>query len=135
MSVTPEREAELRAEVRAFFRQRKLEKALPPIPKPKVVTDNGMVIRDADVVVSPLDPNARHRQDRTKQNRTGQLPDGEVVTVRRNEPQRIRNPHALGAYDGLDMLVVGGEADEARGRQQRREADPFNLGHWGSHDD
>ena len=67
MSVDPKRTAELVA---------LMEKALgltpKPKPKPKAVINDGEVVRDADVRVSPADPNYREN-------------DGGVVRVRRSD--------------------------------------------------
>src|SRR5262245_3617615 len=65
MTVSPERKAEIRAILRGA-------KPKPPPAKPKVVTNEGSVIRDAVVRVAPEDPNAKARNDR-------------VVEVRRDD--------------------------------------------------
>ena len=52
--LTPEKRAELRARIDAVVGPK------PKPPKPKVVICDGVPIRDADVVVSPKDPNAHH---------------------------------------------------------------------------
>jgi hypothetical protein len=76
MAVSPERTAELVA---------LLEKALgltPRLrPKPKVVVNEEEVVRDADVRVSPTDPNYRES-------------DGGMVRVRRTDFVTIRMDHA-----------------------------------------
>ena len=65
--MTPEREAEIEAEILAFFGP---PPPKPKPPKPKVVVSDTRnaagrpeVIRDADVPVHPRDPNARHATD------------------------------------------------------------------------
>src|SRR5262249_29839754 len=58
LGMTPERKAELRTEIEAFL-------GPLPRPKPKVVVSDGVPVRDADVVVSPKDPNARRGQVET----------------------------------------------------------------------
>jgi hypothetical protein len=66
MALTPERKAELHAEIDALLAQ---FEPPPPKPKPKpavaVVASEGRVIRDAEVVVSPRDPNAENGKPRT----------------------------------------------------------------------
>jgi hypothetical protein len=106
--MTPERRAELEAELDAML-------GPPPIPKPKVVATDGVVIRDADVVVSPRDKNARYR-------------GSETVAVRRAD------------YVAVNMEAATAEwwnnvqARETQ-RHLRREADPFGYGHWGPTDE
>jgi hypothetical protein len=106
MAVSPERTAELVA---------LLEKALGltprPRPKPKAVVDDGEVVRDADVRVSPSDPNYRGS-------------DEGVVRVRRS-----------------DFVRINIEVWEAQQRQKRedrrlrRALDPCRLGLYGPVDD
>jgi len=101
MSVDPRKTAELVA---------LMEKALgltpKPKPKPKVVTTEDGVVRDADVRVSPVDPNYRGSNEG-------------VVKVRRS-----------------DFVTVNMELWEAQqqakreDRRLRRAIDPFRLGHW-----
>jgi hypothetical protein len=55
MALTPER----KAEVEALLDNILGPEPKPQPPKPKVVADAGVVVRDADVMVSPADPNAR----------------------------------------------------------------------------
>src|ERR1700761_8715620 len=55
--MTPER----KAEVEALLDDILGPEPKPQPPKPKVVVDAGAVVRDADVVVSPSDVNARQR--------------------------------------------------------------------------
>jgi hypothetical protein len=100
MALTPERKAEIRA---------LLNPTKPP--KPKVVTSEGDVIRDAVVRVAPEDPNARGRDDR-------------VVNVRR--------------ADWVTINIAAWEEQQrwkAEDRRRRRELDPFRIGHWGPLDD
>ena len=101
MSVDPRKTAELVA---------LMEKALGltprPKPKPKAVVNEGEVVRDADVRVSPADPNYRGSEEG-------------VVRVRRS-----------------DFVTVNMELWEAQQqhkreeRRLRRSLDPFRLGHW-----
>jgi hypothetical protein len=120
MTITPEKFAEISARMEA----RKAR--LKPKPKPKVVVSDTRnaagrpeVIRDADVVVSRADPNARHATDG-------------VVEVRRPplDPRRVTINDA--AADAAYWDRVNAQAAD---RQRRRDADPFGMGHWGSHDD
>ena len=104
MAVTPERKAELIAQ---------LEEIIGPTPveRPKVVTRDSEVIRDADPHVSKVDPNyARSNEG--------------VVRVRRKDFVTIR----MDLYEEQMR-----EKQEAR--RQRRQLDPYRLGHWGSVDD
>src|SRR5262245_15879352 len=98
--MTPERKAEIRA---------LLNPAKPS--KPKVVTSEGDVIRDAVVRVAPEDPNARGRDDR-------------VVNVRRADWVTIN----FKEYERQ-------QAEKAAYKRYLRELDPFRLGHWGPIDD
>jgi len=98
--MTPERKAEIRA---------LLNPTRPP--RPKVVTNEGDVVRDAVVRVAPEDPNARGRGDR-------------VVEVKRADWVTINIP--LWEYQ---------QAEKARDRKRWRELDPFRLGHWGPIDE
>jgi hypothetical protein len=101
MSVDPKRTAELVA---------LLEKALGltprPKPKPKVVTTEDGVVRDADVRVSPSDPNYREG-------------NGGVVRVRRDDFVKIN----MELYEEQQRL-------KREDRLRRRMIDPFRLGHW-----
>ncbi|WP_438279115.1 hypothetical protein [Nitrobacter sp.] len=113
MALTPERKAELHAEIDALLAQFE-----PPPPKPKpavaVVASEGRVIRDADVVVSPRDPNAENGKPRT-------------VSVRA-ETVQINMAVAESQYwQGL--------RDREADRRQRRMLDPCGLGIWGGFDD
>jgi|SRR6266851_6433031 len=109
MSVTPKSDAQVKAEIDAWRKNRKerlareaaAKIAASTLHRPKVVTSDGVVIRDADVRLSPADP-------------TAILRGGTEVNVRRpepawlaaplklknpNEPHGIRNPFAIGPYD------------------------------------
>ena len=101
MSVSPERVAELVA---------LMEKALgltpKPKPKAKAVTNEGEVVRDADVRVSPADPNYHNSSEG-------------VVQVRRND------------FVKINMELYEAQMREKReDRLRRRVIDPFRLGHW-----
>jgi len=98
--MTPERKAEIR----------RLLNPTPP-PKPKVVTSNGDVIRDAVVKVAPEDPNAKGREDR-------------VVAVKRADWVTVNIP----AWERQ-------QAEKARDRQRWRDLDPCRLGLYGPIDD
>src|SRR5262245_3490265 len=104
MSVDPKKTAELVA---------LMEKALglaprPPV-KPKVVTNEGEVVRDADVKTSPADPN--HSGDG-------------IVRVRRKD------------FVTINMeLWEAQQREKAEERRMRRMLDPYRLGHWGSTED
>ena len=104
MAVTPERKAELIAQ---------LEEIIGPtqMPRPKVVTKDADVVRDADAHVSRADPNYPGS-------------DGGVVRVRRSDFVRI------------NMEVWEAQQQEKREqRRLRRVLDPYRLGHWGSVDE
>lgn len=106
MSVDPKRVAELVA---------LMEKALGlkprPKPKPKVVVNEERVVRDADVKVSPADPNYRGSEEG-------------VVTVRRSD------------FVTINMeLWEAQQEDKREARRARRRLDPYRLGHWGSTDE
>jgi hypothetical protein len=106
MTVTPERTAELVG---------LLEKALgltpKPKPKPKVVVNEDGVVHDADVRVSPADPNY-HGSD-----------DG-VVRVRRSDFVTVR----------VDLWEEQ-QAAKREERRRRRALDPCRLGLYGPIDD
>ena len=105
--MTPERKAELDAAVEEIL-------GPPPKrlkPKPKVVISDGVPVRDADVVVSRADPNARH---------------GAVETVKVRRADRVTIDQAQAEAQWQDR-----QRSQAADRQRRRDADPFNLGHWG----
>src|SRR6516165_2751891 len=106
MSVDPKRTAELVA-----LLERALGLTPKPTPKPKAVVDEGEVVRDADVRVSPADPNYRGSEEG-------------VVRVRRK-----------------DFVTINMELWEAQQREKREDRlrrkmlDPARLGHWGPTDD
>jgi hypothetical protein len=83
----------------------------PPKPKPKAVTSDGTVIRDAIVRVGPTDPN----YDRS---------DGGVVTVRRKDWVKIN----MEAYE----RQMGEKRED---RRIRRQLDPCRLGLYGPIDE
>jgi len=101
MSVDPRKTAELVA---------LMEKALgltpKPKPKPKVVTNEGEVVRDADVRPSPADPNF------------GNSEEGRV-RVRRDDFVTINYE----LYEEQQRL-------KREDRKRRRMLDPYRLGHW-----
>jgi len=101
MSVDPRKTAELVA---------LMEKALgltpKPKPKPEVVTNEGEVIRDADVRPSPADPNY------------GGSEEG-FVRVRRSQFVKIN----------MELYEAQQEAKREE-RARRRMLDPYRLGHW-----
>jgi hypothetical protein len=108
MTISPERMAEIQAILDEIIGPR-------PKPKPKVVVSDGVPVRDADVIVSRADPNSRY----------GTV---ETVSVRRPDWTTINMQQAEARW--WDNIRAR-ETD----RRRRREADPFGLGHWGSHDD
>jgi hypothetical protein len=106
MSVDPKRVAELVA---------LMEKALgltpKPKPKPRVVVNDGEVVRDAIVRVGPAD-----------RNYCGS--DEGVVRVRR------------GDFVTINMAVWEAQQEDKReARRRRRMLDPYRLGHWGPIDE
>jgi hypothetical protein len=123
--MTPERKAELEAELDEILGPATPKPKVSPRAKvvvglgqPKVVADDGVVIRDVNVMVSPADPNAQR----------GSATAG-VVRVRRSPP--AESPLAL-------MLRVEAERqwwDREAKRQRQRMLDPVGLGHWGPRDE
>jgi hypothetical protein len=110
--LTPEREAEVKAICYAAIGR------TPPLPKPKVVTSDrggqrGVVIRDADVAVSPADPNARAASDG-------------LVSVRRADWVGINMPE----YERQRMIA---EMAAGASRRPSREDDPMGI--WRRGDD
>jgi hypothetical protein len=83
----------------------------PPKKKPKAVTNEGEVVRDADVRVSPSDPNY------------GKSDDG-VVRVRRSDFVTVR----------MDLYEEQ-QREKRLDRLRRREMDPARTGIWGPIDD
>ena len=84
-----------------------------PLPKkkPKVVTNDGEVIRDALVEVAPKDPNYRQGEDG-------------VVKVRRSEFVTIR----MDLYEEQQKM-------KREDRLRRKALDPARLGIWGPVDE
>lgn len=82
-----------------------------PKPKPKVVADDGQVVRDAEVQVAPKDPNYRNANDG-------------VVKVRRSDFVTIN----MAAYEEQQRW-------KREDRLRRRELDPARTGIWGPLDD
>src|SRR5262245_39566525 len=110
MAVTSERKAELLAMLEELMGLGPTPKPKPK-PKPKVVTTEAGVVRDADVRVSPTDPNYP-------------ASEGGVVRVRRTDFVTIR----MDLYE--EQMHQRREE-----RLRRRMLDPCRLGHWGSVDD
>jgi hypothetical protein len=109
MAVTPERRAELEAELDRLM-------GLSP-PKPKVVASDGRIVRDADVHVSPADE------------RNSLYGTREVVSVRRPDDFR---------YAKIDMALAEVQMQERQRAASAsappdRIADPMNL--WGGRQD
>jgi len=100
MSVDQKRVAEVLAQIR------KILGPPPPKPKPKTVVDEGQVVRDADVRVSPADKNYLGSEDG-------------VVRVRRNDFVRINFE-----------LYEAQMAEKREDRIRRRLLDPARMGHW-----
>src|SRR5262245_38617787 len=101
MSVDPKKTAELVA-----LLERALGLTPKPKPKPKLVTTEDGVVRDADVRVSPADPNYRESSDG-------------VVRVRRSD------------FVTINMELWEAQQQAKReDRLRRRMIDPARLGHW-----
>ena len=79
--------------------------------KPKVVTKDSEVVRDAVAHVSKADPNYRGS-------------DGGFVKVQRSDFVTVR----MDVYEEQMR-------ERAEARRQRRLLDPYRLGHWGPVDD
>lgn len=77
-----------------------------PKSKPKAVVDDGEVVRDADVRVSPADPNYPNS-------------DNGAVRVRRSDFVTIN----MELYEEQQWL-------KREDRMKRRTLDPYRLGHW-----
>jgi hypothetical protein len=105
MSVSPEKQAEINAEVEEFFRDFYGERS----PKPKAVVVKDQIVRDADVPVSRIDPNRS---------------DDMFVRVRRPDYVTIDMP----AYEEQQRW-------KAEARRRNRELDPNRLGLYGPIDD
>lgn len=123
--MTPERKAEVEARIDEILGPR----PKPQPPKPKVVVADDVVVRDADVVVSPADPNAKHRGDMG-------------VRVRRATPAAAEPP--LPPMRPGEVRIDMGRAqlqweidraDRLAERARRRQLDPFDYGHWGPRDE
>jgi hypothetical protein len=126
MTLTPER----RAEVEALLDGILGPEPKPQPPKPKVVVSDAVVVRDADVVVSPTDVNAKRRGGDTG------------VRVRRATPMRAEPPlPPMGPGEvRIDMGAAQyqweiNRADRLTDRAYRRSLDPFDYGHWGRRDE
>lgn len=101
MSVDPKKTAELVA-----LMERAMGLTPKPPAKPKVVTTEEGIVRDADVRVSPADPNYHESNEG-------------VVKVRRSEFVTVR----------MDLYEEQ-MRQKAEDRRLRRALDPFRLGHW-----
>jgi hypothetical protein len=113
--MTPERKAELRAEIETFLGPLPTPKpAAAPKPKVGIVASEGRVIRDVDVIVSRADPNAQRGDT--------------MIHVRRADRVTINMAEVQRQYW---LRVQDRGADVAR----RRQLDPFGYGHWGRFDD
>ena len=106
MAVSPERVAEI-----VGLLEQALGLTPKPKPKPKVVTSEAVIVRDADVNVSPKDPNYPGS-------------DEGVIRVRRSEFVTLR----------LDLWEEQ-RRQRREDRMRRRAVDPCRLGHWGPVDD
>jgi hypothetical protein len=103
MPVTPERLAEIKADLEEIL-------GPTPLPKPKVVIEEDVLVRDADVHVSRADANSKGRD--------------EVVQVRRPD------------WVTIDLAAYGRQcAERAEERRRRRELDPCRLGLYGRTDE
>jgi hypothetical protein len=114
MSLTPEQQARIDEDVARLVAE---IDGVPYRPKPKVVTSDrggqrGVVVRDADVAVSPADPNAGG--------------SARTVSVRRADWVGINMPE----YERQRL-----QADMAAGASRRpsREEDPMGI--WRRQDD
>jgi hypothetical protein len=108
MSISPERKAELLAEVRKIIERNSGPK---PKPRPKVVTSENEVVRDADVAVSKADPNYARS-------------DEGIVKVRRSNFVTVR----------MDLWEEQ-QRQKREDRRHRRDIDPARLGHWDDPDE
>jgi len=105
MSVDPKKTAEIVA-----LLEKMLGLTPKPKPKAKAVVNHGEVVKDADVRVSPADPNYHGSEEG-------------VVKVRRKD------------FVTINMeLWEAQQQEKAQARRMRRALDPYRLGHWGSTD-
>jgi hypothetical protein len=114
----------MKPEVKALLDEILGPEPKPQPPRPKVVVSDDVVIRDADVVVSPADPNASADQG--------------VVKVRRPEPEPpppMRSNEVRINMAAAERQYWQREHDRAADRAQRRALDPVGLGHWGRSDE
>jgi hypothetical protein len=117
--MTPERRAALEAELDAILGP----EPKPPPPKPRVVVRDAEIVRDADVIVSPADPNARG--------------EGRVVKVRRPEPELPPIPEGqvrINLVEAQRQWEIDRQFRLAD-RAQRRLLDPYNMNLYGPYDD
>jgi hypothetical protein len=115
MPTLEEQKRELDAKLDAIFERRRVK----PPGKPKVVTSDGAVVRDVKVRVSADDENARRR-------------GSEVVEVQRPEPDWLRPDCVRINLAEAEHQYWTRQRAEATDRQQRRDADPYGMGHWGN---
>jgi len=124
--MTPER----KAEVEALLDDILGPEPKPQPPKPKVVVDAGTVVRDADVVVSPSDVNARERGGDTGVRVRRATPFPPEPPLPPIKPGEVRID--LGAAQRQWEIA---RADRLADRAYRRQLDPCGFGHWGPRDE
>lgn len=113
-----EEKAEIAAKLNAIFERRRKP------PKPKAVTENGEVIRDAKVRVSVDDPNARRR-------------GSEEVIVTRPDPEWLLGSHLRPGTVRINMAEYerqwherdAANAMDRHQRQSLNDADPMGVWH------
>lgn len=129
--MTPERKAEVEAlldDILGPEPQPVPALATPQPPKPRVVVEAGAVVRDADVVVSRSDVNAKRRGGDT------------AVSVRRGMPIESPLPPIKPGEVRVNMAAAEqqwwiNERDRKAEHAKRRMLDPCNLGIWGPRDE
>lgn len=103
--MTPERKRQLIAELEEITGLRRKRQ------RPKVVASDGAIVRDADVVISPKDPNSGSGKP-------------ETISVRRSDYVTVN----MRAYEEQ-------KAERAMERLRRRSLDPCRLALYGEIDD